>query len=85
MTYACDGTCEWSVRCALEYHLAVYIYGGEWGGRLLPGSCGSVVSALDFQTLILSSIPSGSQSFSSAFITNYLRYILLWNFAVEPS
>ena len=33
------------------------VYEREWGGWLLPGSRGSVVSALDFQTLILSSIP----------------------------
>ena len=41
------GFCELLVRCttpALEYHLAVYER--EWGGWVLPGSHGSVVSAL---------------------------------------
>ena len=33
--------------------LYYWLYEREWGGRILPGSRGSVVSALDFQTLVL--------------------------------
>ena len=53
------------VTPVLEYHLAVDER--EWGDGFLTGSRGSVVSALDFQSLILGSIPGGNRSFLLSF------------------
>lgn len=50
------------------------VYKREWGDWVLSGSHGSVVSVLDSWSLILSSIPNGSSSFSLPLITFGLSY-----------
>ena len=53
----------------------------EWGGQLLPGTGGSVVSAPDFQTLILSSILVEV----SLSLSLHCHYIMLWKYLLEAS